>query len=139
MLALGHVCVALGVIGAFLPVVPTTPFLLLATWAYGQSSPRLRAWLWTHPRYGKAIRGWHEHGLISRRAKVLSIGAMACSVGITAWLIGDMTVVAIQAGVLALVAAFIASRPEHPPAESVGTKPPPTSPAASPLVTPPER
>ncbi|MBK1677629.1 hypothetical protein CKO38_13315, partial [Rhodospirillum rubrum] len=124
LLALGHVCVALGVIGAFLPVVPTTPFLLLATWAYGQSSPRLRAWLWTHPRYGKAIRGWHEHGLISRRAKVLSIGAMACSVGITAWLIGDMTVVAIQAGVLALVAAFIASRPEHPPAESVGTKPP---------------
>ncbi len=115
-LGLGHLCVALGVIGAFLPLLPTTPFLLVATWAYGHGSPRLRHWLWTHPKYGASIRNWHDHGVISPRAKTFSLGAMTLSVFITYWTTGNVLAAGGQAVVLTLVGAFIVSRPTRPPA-----------------------
>jgi uncharacterized membrane protein YbaN (DUF454 family) len=122
-LALGHLCVALGLVGAFLPLLPTTPFLLLATWAYGHASPRLRDWLWTHPRFGASIRAWHEHGVIPRGAKVLSLSAMALSCLVTWGLTGNPLAAAGQAVVLLLVGAFIVSRPEAAPKRAVAPLP----------------
>ncbi|MCF8482680.1 MAG: YbaN family protein [Rhodospirillum sp.] len=114
-LGLGHFCVALGLVGAFLPLLPTTPFLLVATWAYGHASPRLRHWLWTHPRFGASIRAWHEHGVIGRKTKALSLSAMTLSCMVT-WFVTDNPLAAIgQAVVLVCVGAFIVSRPEAPP------------------------
>ncbi|WP_413203902.1 YbaN family protein [Rhodospirillum sp. A1_3_36] len=114
-LGLGHLCVALGIIGAFLPLLPTTPFLLVATWAYGHASPRLRHWLWTHPRFGAGIRAWHEHGVIGRRVKILSLSAMTLSCLVT-WLVTGNTLAALGQGIiLAFVGVFIVSRPEAPP------------------------
>lgn len=76
---LACVALALGVIGAFLPVLPTVPFLLLAAWAAGRGWPALEAWLLAHPRFGPDIRRWREHGAVPRRAKWLASVMMAGS------------------------------------------------------------
>jgi hypothetical protein len=75
--AAGVVMLALGVIGAFLPVMPTTIFLILAAWCLGRSSPRLEARLLDHPRFGPVIRDWREYGAMSRRAKWMACLGMA--------------------------------------------------------------
>lgn len=78
-LCLGWFFVALGVIGAFLPVMPTTPFLLLAVACFTRSSPRMKAWLLNHKTFGPPLRNWQDHGGISRRAKIMAICLMAAS------------------------------------------------------------
>ena len=59
-LVLGCVMVALGVIGAFLPVMPTTIFLILAVGCFSRSSPGLEKWLLDSPTYGPSLRAWRE-------------------------------------------------------------------------------
>jgi uncharacterized membrane protein YbaN (DUF454 family) len=76
---LAIVCVALGVIGAFLPVMPTVVFLLVAAWAAGKGWPQLEVWLLTHPRHGASIRAWRERGAVPRRAKWLASLMMGLS------------------------------------------------------------
>lgn len=61
--------VALAVVGALLPVLPSVPFLLVAAWAAGKGWPQLEAWLLAHPRYGPPIQRWRDHGAVSRGAK----------------------------------------------------------------------
>lgn len=78
-LGLGWLFFGLGVLGAFLPVLPTTPFMILALWAFSNSSERLRAWLYTHRVFGPPLQRWQEHGVISARAKMASVGAMSVS------------------------------------------------------------
>ena len=72
-IAIGCTAVVLGVAGIFLPLLPTTPFLLLAAWAFARSSPRLEAWLVRHPRLGPPISAWRERGAIPARAKIVAI------------------------------------------------------------------
>ena len=81
-LGLGWFFVALGIIGAFLPVMPTTIFLILAAWCFARSSPELEAWLLAHPLFGEPLRIWRERGSISRRAKILACSMIAVSYGI---------------------------------------------------------
>jgi uncharacterized protein len=78
-IAIGCLAVVLGVIGIVLPLLPTTPFLLVAAWAFAKSSPRLEAWLTHHPRLGAPLRAWRERGAIPTRAKVIAVSAMAAS------------------------------------------------------------
>lgn len=78
-LCLGWFFVALGVIGAFLPVLPTTPFLLLAVACFARSSPKLEAWLMNHRTFGPPLKNWRERGAISRRAKIMAISLMVLS------------------------------------------------------------
>lgn len=68
----GHLTLLLGIAGAFLPVLPTTPFLLLSAFLYSKSSPRIHQWLITHPIIGKPIREWEESGVIRLWAKILA-------------------------------------------------------------------
>ncbi len=72
ILLLGHLFLVLGIIGAFLPVMPTTPFLLLAAYCYSKSSDKLHNWILNHKYFGPSIRNWHEHGMISKKAKALA-------------------------------------------------------------------
>ena len=69
----------LGFIGAFMPVVPTVPFVLLAAWAASKGWPRLEAWLLCHPVFGKSICEWRERGAVSRRAKLFAGSGMLIS------------------------------------------------------------
>lgn len=75
--SLGCLMLVLGIIGALLPIMPTTIFLILAAWCFGRSSPRLEAWMLDHPRFGPVLRDWREHGAMPRRAKWMACGGMA--------------------------------------------------------------
>lgn len=60
----------IGIVGIALPVLPTVPFLIVAAWAAGKGWPSLERWLLSHPRYGRGIRAWREHGIVPRKAKI---------------------------------------------------------------------
>lgn len=66
----GWISLILGIIGIFLPLLPTTPFVLLSAACFSKSSPRLYRWLINQPRLGPMIRNWEQHGSISQSAKV---------------------------------------------------------------------
>ena len=111
-LVVGWIAVALGVIGAFLPLMPTTVFLLIAAWAFARSSPRLHQWLREHPRYGHMIRAWEEHHAMPRRAKRIAWITLAISYLFTATLLGPLSLGAIIGGLcIAGVAIYIAHLP----------------------------
>jgi len=111
-LCLGWFFVALGVVGAFLPVLPTTPFLLLAVACFARSSPKLEAWLMNHKTFGPPLKNWRERGAISRRAKITAISLMALSYAVfwfgshpSAWL------AALVAALMIGPAIFMLTRP----------------------------
>jgi uncharacterized protein len=108
---IGLVATVCGVAGAILPLVPTTPFLLLAGYAFARSSPRLHAWLITHPRLGPPIRDWNSHGAINGRAKIAAIIVMAASMAISAAAGVRLALILLQAMALTAAACFILSRP----------------------------
>lgn len=70
---LGSVSLALGVLGIFLPVLPTTPFLLLSAMLYLRSSQRLYGWLMSHKHLGPYIRNFQEYKAIPLRVKIVSV------------------------------------------------------------------
>jgi uncharacterized membrane protein YbaN (DUF454 family) len=108
----GWVCVGLGVIGAFLPLLPTTVFLLIAAWAFSRSSERWHRWLREHPRFGETIRVWEEHHAMPRRAKRVAFVALAVSYAFTAYIYGPWSWAAILGGAcIAGVAIYIAHIP----------------------------
>jgi len=87
LLLVGWVSVALGVIGIFLPVLPTTPFLLLAAACFVRSSRRFYHWLVFHPRLGPWFRDYLEGNGIPLKAKAYSIVTMWISIGVSCWLV----------------------------------------------------
>lgn len=108
-LATGWICVCLGVIGIFLPLMPTTVFLLIAAWAFSRSSERWHRWLREHARFGEAIRAWEEHHAMPRRAKRIAFATLAASYAFTAYTYGPLSWVAIVGGIcIAGVAIYIA-------------------------------
>ena len=84
MMVSGWISLMLGILGIFLPLLPTTPFVLLAAYCFSKSSPRLHHWLVNQPRLGPMIRNWEEQGSISHSAKVtatvLMIGLFSFSI-----------------------------------------------------------
>lgn len=113
-LMLGLVATGCGIAGIVLPLVPTTPFLLLAAYAFARSSPRLHTWLVEHPRLGPPITDWRQHGAISRRAKRAAILVMLATFGLSVAVGVPATVLALQALALAGAATFILTRPDGP-------------------------
>jgi len=100
LLAVGWLSVVLGVIGIFLPLLPTTPFLLLAAACFVRSSPRFYQWLVEHPKLGKYVLHYLNGEGIPMRAKVIAIGMIWVTMSISAWLVvpviwGKLTLLAI--------------------------------------------
>ncbi len=113
-LMVGYAALGLAIAGAALPLLPTTPFLLLAAFAFARSSPRLHRWLLTHPNFGPLIENWHRYGAISLKAKAAALFAMAAALGLS-WYVGvETNLFTLQAIVMAGAAAFILSRPNGP-------------------------
>lgn len=81
----GLSCVALGFIGALVPLMPTTIFLVLATGCFARSSPRLEGWLLGHPRFGPTLQAWRAEGAMSRPAKAMACSGMAIGFGLFCW------------------------------------------------------
>jgi uncharacterized membrane protein YbaN (DUF454 family) len=113
--ALGLVALGLGIAGVALPLLPSTPFVLLAAFAFGKGSPRLRRWIEAHPRFGPPVRDWEAHGAIARPLKRLAVVVMAATflIGLVAGL--PPLVLVIQAVCLTGAGAYVLTRPDGPP------------------------
>ncbi|MCO4745244.1 MAG: YbaN family protein [Proteobacteria bacterium] len=116
MLALGLVFTAIGLVGVILPVLPTTPFMLLALWAFSRSSRRFHVWLYTHHLFGPPLQTWHLYRVIPSKVKVFAISIMSVSWLWLAFGAGLGLVPLAGAGsVMAFGAGFILHCPSHPP------------------------
>lgn len=110
-LILGILALALGLIGVITPVLPTVPFMILATFCFSRSSERLHGWIIGHPKLGPPVIAWRERGAISRFAKRISTGSMlgawllSLGLGFAPWIL------AVQAAAIIAAASFIWSRP----------------------------
>jgi uncharacterized membrane protein YbaN (DUF454 family) len=110
----GYLSLGLAIIGAILPLMPTTVFLLIAAWCFSRSSPELRAKLLANPRFGPALRDWQDHGSIGRRAKRAALLGMGLGWLLMAVVFRNLLASAIAAGCLLPVGLFIATRPSLP-------------------------
>ena len=81
LIILGSICLALGVIGIFLPLLPTTPFLLLSAALYFRSSEKLYQWLIRQKYLGTYIRNFREHRAIPLRVKIISVSLVWLTIG----------------------------------------------------------
>ena len=117
-LLVGLSSLVFGVLGVFLPLLPTTPFLLVSVFAFARSSERLHGWMIEHPTFGPLIENWHKHGSIDRRTKRIAIIVIMVTPIIT-WRIGAPGwALACQVVVLMGAAAFILTRPDPPVSKS---------------------
>ncbi len=108
---LGILCVALAMIGVVLPLLPTVPFLLLATFFFARSSSRLHGWLLSHNTFGPMIMDWNENGAIRPGAKKAATVSVA-AVFMISLIAGLAThILLIQAATLSAVMLFIWTRP----------------------------
>ncbi len=114
LLIVGIVSLALGGLGVVLPLLPTTPFILVAAFAFAGSSEKLHQWLLDHDMFGPLIANWRSDGAISRKAKIASILAMVAVIAVSLVLGVPAYAIIIQALVLSAAAVFVLSRPAPP-------------------------
>lgn len=118
LFVLGCLFFLLGFVGAFVPVLPTTPLMLLALWCFSRSSQRFHDWLYGHRIFGPPLQQWHQHRVIPRPAKVVAAVVMLLSLG---YLHGFSTtpvwVRILVTAVIAIGLWFILTRPAAPPRE----------------------
>ncbi|MDJ0995193.1 MAG: YbaN family protein [Dinoroseobacter sp.] len=110
-IASGFLTLCFAVIGIFLPLWPTVPFLLLSAFCFARGSARLHAWLITHPRFGPPINNWMERGAIGISSKIFATVSLIATLSVSIALDLSSTILAIQAVILGAVAIFIWSRP----------------------------
>jgi len=111
---IGLAAILAAFLGVLLPLLPTTPFVLLAAFAFARSSRRLHRWLHEHALFGSLIENWSRYGAISLPAKTAGIASMAAVFGLSVLFAVPAGVLIVQALVLSVCAAFIASRPLPP-------------------------
>lgn len=114
-LAIGHICVLLGIIGLLVPGIPGVVFFLGAAWAYGRSSERLRQRLLHHPLIGRHIVAWEKHRVVPVKAKILAGLMMSVSFGFTLWRAENWIIPTFAGGCMAIVMLYLLSKPSKVP------------------------
>lgn len=114
LIAVGLLCVALGIVGIWLPGMPTTVFLILALAAFARSSERLHTWLITHPQFGDALRNWLLHRAIPRRVKLVAVATMVFSLVVLALVGTNWVYLGVTAALMGVGAVYIVTRPAGP-------------------------
>ena len=115
---LAYASLGTGIVGVFVPGLPTTVFILISAWAASHGSERLHAWLLTHPRFGPPIRDWQAHGAVSRRGKWLATLTMGLCAAIMLWCVPVLWVKVFSIASMVLVCAWLWCRPLPPPPPS---------------------
>ncbi|MEM7068058.1 MAG: YbaN family protein [Pseudomonadota bacterium] len=108
---IGIVSLALGAVGVILPLLPTTPFIILAAFSFGKSSPTLQSWLENNQTFGPIIADWKKNGAIAPRYKAMAVTMMLGALMLSFFLGVSATIIAIQAVCMMAAAGFILTRP----------------------------
>jgi uncharacterized membrane protein YbaN (DUF454 family) len=127
-LGIGFLFTGLGFLGAFLPLLPATPFFLVALWAFARSSRRFHDWLYHHRVFGPPLRAFSEHRVVPRYAKAASLSTMTVTFAL-AWLGGRTPAwgLAAMAVIFLGSAAFVLQFPSEAPVKAPAgpERPPP--------------
>ena len=115
LLAIGWTSLGLGILGAFLPVLPTTCFVLLAAWCFARASPRLHRWLRNHPLVGSMVVAWETDRSVPLRGKVLAVGTTAATCSVSALMVEHTVLHVILAVVVLGVGALMWRLPTREP------------------------
>lgn len=117
LLAAGYACVGLALAGVFLPVLPTTPFLLLASACFLKSSPDAQRWLTEHRLVGPFLRDWQQHHAVRRSVKwtafltVLSVMSLTLWLARSAWPVQAATLALCSIGLIVIARLPVINQP----------------------------
>lgn len=110
----GVIAVALAVIGIVLPILPTTPFLLVAAFCFDRGSPAMHKWLINHAHLGPVIQNWHDYGAVPMSAKITAVVFMTSALLLGFYFDLKPWVLILQAIIFTAVAIFLITRPLPP-------------------------
>ncbi|SEG86119.1 YbaN family protein [Marinobacterium lutimaris] len=114
-LVLTWVALGLAILGAILPGLPTTVFVLIAAWSASRCSPRLRAWMENHSLFGERLRNWEQGGVIDRKSKISASIGMLLAAAIVVYVIRHPLLLVLILGTIAVGALVVWTRPEQLP------------------------
>ena len=110
-MVLGALALIAGLIGVVLPIVPTTPFIILAAFFFGKGSRTVELWLINHRTFGPMILDWRKNGAIAPRYKAMGLSMMAAAFALSLYLRLPATALTAQAVCLIGAATYILTRP----------------------------
>ena len=111
--SIGGISLVLGVLGVFLPLLPSTCFILLATWAFSKSSPQFHGWLTQRSPFSSSIKNWQQHRTVPKKAKVAATLSLVTSFVITSLFVtNEIVLIALSLGMIALLAYLLTRESE---------------------------
>ena len=111
LLSLGWLCVGLAFLGIFVPGIPTTPFLIVALWAFAKSSKKFHTWLINHKRFGPILRNWESHKVVPKNAKIIMVIMQISAVVIIQYTLNNVFITISLAVLLIFVAWYVIRLP----------------------------
>jgi len=120
LIVFGWLNVVIALIGVVVPGLPTTVFLIVAFWAFSNSSERFQSWMWNHPKFGPTIRHWHNHRVIPKRAKILAVTMMSLSFCYLTFFVAEsLTLPVVMALIMVPAGVYVVTRDSIPPEDVV--------------------
>ncbi|ADP11822.1 hypothetical protein EJP617_21410 [Erwinia sp. Ejp617] len=113
LMTLGWLAVILATIGVILPLLPTTPFLLLAAWCFARSSPRFHQWLLHRSMFGRYLRYWQQHHAMPPGVKGKAIVFILLTFALSLWMVNIFWLRLVLLAILILLIVFIIRLPVH--------------------------
>jgi len=110
---IGGISLALGVIGMFLPLLPSTCFIIMSTWAFSKSSPKFHHWLYYQSPFSKSIQDWQQHRMVPRKAKIIATLSLLTSFVITALMIPNPILLLVLAAGMSALLVFLITRDDE--------------------------